>query len=476
MKRASRTGPSAVMKGGTTWAPVDVRSRVAIATSGFGLCTWPRRGWGLVPPTSGWAWQEAQLLVLNVGPRPFPGSMPPETESTSANRILAALKKFVSFVLSLGNGPPAPAVPGRGPGSDGTGSMFGARAAVPPPSTKHRARTLLAAIADIVTPPSPPRTASAGPHRAARRGRIKKVKDYKARPLAWLARKRPAQRQGQALGRRGRVPLHGDCRADHPTRKRPPGGSRCRRNAGGPCRERSGARIFQSSAGLHALRRAERGGPAVPAGLPRRPECLSRRARRARPRGARLRAGAARRRGPRGKGSREVARFPPVSRRHPPADNPPRRDLGGRAQAAGDRQRALHRRAAAGGGHRHAAHARRLPLHLLRLRRRSGRKRAGRARGRRSLVSPPGPRVPCRLRRAAAVGHGSSPVRLLRDSPHRPRGLPGGGTARGVTGQRGANGSRVARRRLPGGEDDAGARGPGGARFPPRRDGGQTPA
>src|SRR6266852_4555830 len=119
MKRASRTGPVAVMNDGTVWFPPETRSSVAKATCGLGFLTNPSVGCGLVPPTSGSAWHAAQLLALKVGPRPPPASpaTAPDTESISWNRPRAALKKACSFAFSAGKGPPAPFVPPRGPGS-----------------------------------------------------------------------------------------------------------------------------------------------------------------------------------------------------------------------------------------------------------------------------------------------------------------------------------------------------------------------
>src|SRR5712672_243436 len=109
-KRASRTGPPAVMKDGTVFlAP----SAVASDTCGFKE--------GLVPPTAGCAWQKAQLLELKRGPRPEPASMVPDTESTSSKVSRASLKKakLPAGLLAAtdANGPPAAAAPGRTPGS-----------------------------------------------------------------------------------------------------------------------------------------------------------------------------------------------------------------------------------------------------------------------------------------------------------------------------------------------------------------------
>src|SRR5215212_4198164 len=91
-KRASRTGPSAVMKGGTVFvAP----SRVASATRGFGTGFCGLATPGLDPPAAGCAWQRAQLLPLKLGPRPVPGSpgIVPVTDATSL-KISSALAKL----------------------------------------------------------------------------------------------------------------------------------------------------------------------------------------------------------------------------------------------------------------------------------------------------------------------------------------------------------------------------------------------
>ena len=70
------------MKDGTVLlAPCSVAS----ATCGFGLGFCGLLNPGLLPPTAGCAWHIAQLLPLNVGPRPTPLSpaMVPDTESIS---------------------------------------------------------------------------------------------------------------------------------------------------------------------------------------------------------------------------------------------------------------------------------------------------------------------------------------------------------------------------------------------------------
>src|SRR5271156_5999059 len=65
-KRASRTGPFKVIKGGTTlWAPC----RVATATCGLAV--------GFVPPKAGCAWQPPHELRLYRGPKPGPPFVKP---------------------------------------------------------------------------------------------------------------------------------------------------------------------------------------------------------------------------------------------------------------------------------------------------------------------------------------------------------------------------------------------------------------
>src|SRR6266704_2787291 len=59
-KRASRTGPVAVMNDGTTLV-----APAAFASATCGLTA------GAVPPTAGWAWHPAQESRLKRGPRPL---------------------------------------------------------------------------------------------------------------------------------------------------------------------------------------------------------------------------------------------------------------------------------------------------------------------------------------------------------------------------------------------------------------------
>src|SRR5438445_12179237 len=70
-KRTSRTGPSLLRKDGIEFLAPSI---VAMAICGLD----PKCGYafaaGLLPPTAGCAWQLPQLLALNVGPNPIPGS------------------------------------------------------------------------------------------------------------------------------------------------------------------------------------------------------------------------------------------------------------------------------------------------------------------------------------------------------------------------------------------------------------------
>src|SRR6266852_1109449 len=116
VNRASRTGPPAVTKEGTV---LVAPSSVASATCGLGRALIRLLRPGLVPPTAGSAWHCAQLLPLNVGPRPrlpSPGMLP-VTDWTSLKVVSAWLKNATSLALRVGKAPPAPAGPPRGPGS-----------------------------------------------------------------------------------------------------------------------------------------------------------------------------------------------------------------------------------------------------------------------------------------------------------------------------------------------------------------------
>src|SRR6266542_2305918 len=109
LKRASRTGPFAVMNHGTLLAPP---ASVASATCGLSA--------GEVPPVAGCAWHELQLFPLNLGPRPGSVSgtnFSPITDCSSLNSSNPAPKNFDSRGVMPGSAPPAPDGPGRTPGS-----------------------------------------------------------------------------------------------------------------------------------------------------------------------------------------------------------------------------------------------------------------------------------------------------------------------------------------------------------------------
>src|SRR5579863_6759834 len=92
-------------QGTTFFAPL----RVATAIIGFRA--------GLDPPAAGCEWQDKHWFELKRGPSPL--LAPPVTTSTSANRARPSVKKALSSVVRPGSGPPAPAAPGRTPGSTG---------------------------------------------------------------------------------------------------------------------------------------------------------------------------------------------------------------------------------------------------------------------------------------------------------------------------------------------------------------------
>src|SRR5215831_5288716 len=104
--RASRTGPSAVMKDGRT-----LNGGFLKLTCGFGD--------GLLPPTAGCRWQPEHWSRLNRGPKPA------ATSSTSWKTSLASVKKFFSSVLRSSIMPPAPGAPPRTPGSCTFTLLFG---------------------------------------------------------------------------------------------------------------------------------------------------------------------------------------------------------------------------------------------------------------------------------------------------------------------------------------------------------------
>jgi hypothetical protein len=72
-------------------------SSLARATCGFGCGSSGAVSPGLLPPAVGCAWHMAQALPLKVGPRPFPFSIVPETETALAKRRNAWLNKDSSL-------------------------------------------------------------------------------------------------------------------------------------------------------------------------------------------------------------------------------------------------------------------------------------------------------------------------------------------------------------------------------------------
>src|SRR5580704_14862276 len=114
LNRASRTGPSAVMKDGST---LSAPSRLKTCVSGFGPMNGNTDAPGLVPPTSGCAWQLEHWFVLNRGPRPL--FVPFWTTSTSWNRASPLAKNSGAPGVwdREASGWPASTVPPRTPGS-----------------------------------------------------------------------------------------------------------------------------------------------------------------------------------------------------------------------------------------------------------------------------------------------------------------------------------------------------------------------
>ena len=100
LNRASRTGPSRVMNDGTT-----LRAPKAVATSTCGFTA------GLVPPMAGWEWQPTQLSRLKRGPSPS------SSGSASWNSSSPAVKRSGCNPVRPSSILPAPAGPGRTPGS-----------------------------------------------------------------------------------------------------------------------------------------------------------------------------------------------------------------------------------------------------------------------------------------------------------------------------------------------------------------------
>jgi hypothetical protein len=72
---------------------------------------------GLDPPGVGCEWQDRHWFELKRGPSPL--LLPPDTTSTSANRVNPSWKNAFSSAVRLFRGPPAPAAPPRTPGSTG---------------------------------------------------------------------------------------------------------------------------------------------------------------------------------------------------------------------------------------------------------------------------------------------------------------------------------------------------------------------
>src|SRR5579864_1822205 len=128
LKRTSRTGPSALIKGSgvgfwkTMVWPLTVNPWPTVACGLF-----PTKGkafaLGEVPPVAGCEWHEPQELLLNVGPRPpLPGPADKLTGSTSLNCAFPLLKKLFCCVVRVANGLPglpdkSGLGPLRGPGS-----------------------------------------------------------------------------------------------------------------------------------------------------------------------------------------------------------------------------------------------------------------------------------------------------------------------------------------------------------------------
>src|SRR5271169_2883724 len=118
LKRASRTGPSAVTKNGIELLPLATWPTV---NCGFCLNAGPTSARGEVPPVAGCEWQEPQESLLNVGPRPpLPGPPDKLTGSVSINcdnpfvkaAVCPSVRPWIGFPgLVTGRRP------GRGPGS-----------------------------------------------------------------------------------------------------------------------------------------------------------------------------------------------------------------------------------------------------------------------------------------------------------------------------------------------------------------------
>src|SRR5579875_370664 len=105
-KRASLTGPAAVIKEGMVLLLVTIPS----------LITWlsglaPMKGYwfafGLLPPTAGCEWHAEHWLRLKRGPRPL--LVPPETTSTCSNRVWPFAKNSGAPAVAAKSGSGVPA-------------------------------------------------------------------------------------------------------------------------------------------------------------------------------------------------------------------------------------------------------------------------------------------------------------------------------------------------------------------------------
>src|SRR5262245_13639337 len=99
-KRASRTGPFALIKAGTVSVPPSL-----LANATWGLTD------GLDPPAAGWIWQPPQLSRFILGPRPS------GTSSGALKSSLPWLKNASWFAVNPDSGLPEAAAPPRTPGS-----------------------------------------------------------------------------------------------------------------------------------------------------------------------------------------------------------------------------------------------------------------------------------------------------------------------------------------------------------------------
>src|SRR2546428_8663120 len=110
-KRASRTGPLELMNGWPSRNGNDRSFGLQVAPGAQFFCPTVACGLveGLVPPTSGWAWQPEHWSRLNRGPSPEPvPGIVPETESISLNLFSPSVKNACCAVVRTGIIPPAP--------------------------------------------------------------------------------------------------------------------------------------------------------------------------------------------------------------------------------------------------------------------------------------------------------------------------------------------------------------------------------